>query len=300
MDSIASMTTCACKTANSAPASETDLESLLSGLGVISPFAATIAGIDDNANDAIPRLTVAIANDPKLTARVLGLANSTAFSPGRPIESIRQAVMGLGTELTKASCVAMIVSEGTRGKTSAFDRRGAWIHAMLVAVAARDIAKLSPLEIVPGTAYSAGLLHDIGYLALAAKLPKEISCMCRRVEADANSRSMDLERLCLTAPHHALGAVIGRSIGLPSTIVDAILYHHQPTAAKPLAACVAVADQLSGLVEGANNPGFYPLVEDIEPSWLIMLKIDRPALEPILASLREDLASISSVASSIA
>ena len=95
MDSIASMTTCACKTANSAPASETDLESLLSGLGVISPYAATIAGIDDNANDAIPRLTVAIANDPKLTARVLGLANSTAFSPGRPIESIRQAVMGL-------------------------------------------------------------------------------------------------------------------------------------------------------------------------------------------------------------
>lgn len=303
MEAVAVMTACACKGAHQAPDSNMDLDSLLSGLGVISPYAAEIAGIDDNADDAIPRLTIAIANDPKLTARMLGLANSTALSPGRPIESVRQAVMGLGTDLTKATCVAMMVSEGTRGRTTTFDRRGAWTHAMLVALAARDIAKLTPLEIAPGTAYSAGLLHDIGYLVLAAKLPAQIACLCGRVEGDPDSRSMDLERMCLPAPHHAVGAVIGRAIGLPTTIVDAILYHHHPTApqpARPLAACVAVADQLTGLVHGAENPGFYLGGDEIEPSWLSMLKLDRPALDPVLARLQEELADIRSIANQIA
>jgi HD-like signal output (HDOD) protein len=303
MDCVAAMSCCDCKSTSSVPSPEADLESLLNGLGVISPHAATIAAVDDNADDAIARLALAIANDPKLTARMLGLANSTALFPGRPIESVRQAVMSLGTELTKATCVAMIVSEGTRGAKSTFDRRCAWVHAMLVAVASRDIAKLSPLGILPGTAYSAGLLHDIGYLALSAKLPKEIDCLCRRVERDAGARSLELERLCLPAPHHALGAVIGRSIGLPSTITDAILYHHHPPSlkpARPLAACVALADQLSGLVEGATNPGFYPWIDDVDPAWLTVLKIERGALDPIIAHLQQDIESINSIASGIA
>jgi putative nucleotidyltransferase with HDIG domain len=305
MDSAPFVATCACKqAAGKGSCAQVNIQDLLKDVGVVSPFAARIVEIDDDAADAFPRLSVAIEHDPKLTGRMLGLANSTAFSTGREIDSVRQAVTRLGMELSKATCVAMLLSDGTRGTTGDFDRRAAWLHALLVAVGARSVARLTPLEVTSGSAYSAGLLHDIGYLALAAKAPAQMFCLRAMVTAVPDDRSLEQERACLVATHNTVGATIGTSLGLPSTLVEAILHHHHPLAApeaaRPLATCVAIADRLTGTIEGAANPGFYPLSEQVPESWLALLKIDRSALDLIAEALLADLSAISSLVSSLA
>jgi HD-like signal output (HDOD) protein len=302
MDGAPLVATCACKLQAGVPARAS--RPLLQGVSIVSPFAAKIVEIDDNAADAFPRLAVAIEHDPKLTARMLSLANSAAFSSGRQIDSVRQAVMRLGMELTKATCVAMLFSDGTRGSNKDFDRRGAWLHALLVAVGARAVAKLTPLQITAGSAYAAGLLHDIGYLALATKAPAQMACLRGAVAANASARSLEQERACLPAAHHAIGAALGRSIRLPASLVEAILHHHHPLAAaedsRALTACVAIADRLAGLVESAANPGFYPLSEHVPESWLQLLKINRAALDSLAETLPADLEAISSLVASVA
>jgi HD-like signal output (HDOD) protein len=302
MDGAPPVATCACKQQAGAPARSS--QDLLQGVSVVSPFAAKIVEIDDNAADAFPRLTVAIEHDPKLTARMLSLANSAAFSSGRQIDSVRQAVMRLGMELTKATCVAMLFSDGTRSGNKDFDRRGAWLHALLVAVGARAVAKLTPVAVTSGSAYAAGLLHDIGYLALAAKAPAQMTCLRAGLTANTTARSLEQERACLPATHHAVGAALGRSIGLPTSLIDAILHHHHPLAApeesRALATCVAIADRLTGALEGCANPGFYPLTEQVPESWLEALKIDHGALDSITTALHADLEAISALVSNIA
>ncbi len=305
MDSAPFVATCACRqAAGKGTCEQVDIQNLLQGVGIVSPFAARIVEIDDNAADAFPRLAVAIEHDPKLTARMLGLANSTAFSSGREIDSVRQAVTRLGMELSKATCVAMLLSESTRGATGDFDRRAAWLHALLVAVGARSVARLTPLEVTSGSAYSAGLLHDIGYLALAAKAPAQMFCLRAMVTEEPNARSLEQERACLIATHNSVGAAVGSSLGLPHTLVEAILHHHHPLAApedaRPLATCVAIADRLTGTIEGSANPGFYPLGEPVPESWLDLLKISRGSLDLIAEALLADLEAMSSLVSSLA
>jgi HD-like signal output (HDOD) protein len=305
MDGAPLVATCACKqAAGKTSCEQVDLQNLLQGVGIVSPFAAKIVEIDDDAPDAFPRLAVAIEHDPKLTARMLGLANSTAFSTGREIDSVRQAVTRLGMELSKATCVAMLLADGTKGSTGDFDRRAAWLHALLVAVGARSVARITPLEVTSGSAYSAGLLHDIGYLALAAKAPAQMFCLRAMVTEEPNTRSLEQERACLIATHNAVGAAVGSSLGLPQMLVEAILHHHHPLAApeeaRALATCVAIADRLTGLIEGSANPGFYPLAEQIPESWLGYLKINRPSLDLIAEALVADLEAISSLVATLA
>jgi len=199
-----------------------------------------------------------IANDPGITHKILKVANSAAYSKGGQRASLMQALSTLGADMIKT----LVISESVLNTLNAFpnsgntDLRMFWKHCLTTAVIARDLAKAMDY---PQTeeAYLAGLLHDVGRLALLAVVPDEYG---GRFYLEDDENLCELEYRALSITHAEAGAWLVERWKLDSFMADAVLYHHEPLdrieAAHPLIRIVHLAEQLS------NQDTLIPLAAD--------------------------------------
>lgn len=170
-------------------------------------------------------LTKLIANDAGMAARVLGVANSAAYHRGVGKVGLLQALNVLGTEFIKTIVISESVFQTFNGfpHASGIDLRGFWKHSLTVAVMAREIAKATDYA-QPEEAYLAGLLHDVGRLALLSAAPNEyVHNFLMQDTADLCA----VEQRFLQISHAEAGAwLIGRW-NLDSFMSDSVLYHHE-------------------------------------------------------------------------
>jgi len=182
-----------------------------------------ILGDDDaSTSDVADR----IERDQALTARTLRIANSAFYGvPGR-IGTIRNAIgiLGLrtvGTLLTTAAVSAQFAS----AKCPEFQFGMFWRHAIATALMARGLAR--QLRLDEDIAFTAGLLHDIGRLALATQFPIETG-KALRYARDMDVPILDAERQLLDTDHLAVGVLIASQWRFPALVVAAIEHHHAP------------------------------------------------------------------------
>ncbi|MEC5162403.1 HD-like signal output (HDOD) protein/signal transduction histidine kinase [Janthinobacterium sp. CG_S6] len=199
------------------------------------------------ADDAgMPELAALIAKDAGMTSKILAVANSSAYHrPGRSV-GLEQSLVSLGTDMIKT----LVISESVFQTFSSFphsgstDLRGFWKTSLTAAVIARDIAKAMDYPHVE-EAYLAGLLHNVGRLALLATAPKEyaVNFMARDDEA-----LCAVEQRTLQITHSEAGAWLIERWHLDSFLADSVLYHHEPAArlesAHPLIRIVRLAHLL--------------------------------------------------------
>ncbi|NTU60365.1 MAG: HDOD domain-containing protein, partial [Deltaproteobacteria bacterium] len=109
-----------------------------------------------------------VENDPVLALRLIRLANSAAYSLGKEVNSLERALAVVGvTQISSiaASFASVDSCERFLG-ASKFHWKDFWAHCSGTAFIAKALAER--LEVaLNGTEFLAGLLHDIGYLALA-------------------------------------------------------------------------------------------------------------------------------------
>jgi HD-like signal output (HDOD) protein/signal transduction histidine kinase len=201
------------------------------------------------ADDAgMPELAALIAKDAAMTSKILTVANSSAYHRNQRTVGLEQSLVSLGTDMIKT----LVISESVFQTFSSFphsgstDLRGFWKGSLTTAVIARDIAKQMDYGHVE-EAYLAGLLHNVGRLALLATAPKEYSF---------NFMARDDEDLCaveqrtLQITHSEAGAWLIERWHLDSFLADSVLYHHEPIArlesAHPLIRIVRLAHLLCG------------------------------------------------------
>jgi len=215
----------------------------------------------------------AIASDPTLTALTLRLANSAFYGvPGR-VGSIRDAIQMLGRRTLGALLTTAVVS--TRFKPTAcegFDFAAFWRHALATAIAAQSLARELTLD--DEAAFTAGLLHDIGRLALAAHWPQPLSAALAQSRRD-DAPLAAVETALLGTSHSEVGALIADHWRFPAAVAQAIAYHHAPPAAAraSVSDLVHVADALAHALDLHHDPD--EMVPEIEPaSW------ERLALAP--------------------
>ena len=127
------------------------------------------------ADDAgMPELAALIAKDAAMTSKILTVANSSAFHRNARTVGLEQSLVSLGTDMIKT----LVISESVFQTFNSFphsgstDLRGFWKGSLTTAVIARDIARKMEYPHVE-EAYLAGLLHNVGRLALLATAPKE-------------------------------------------------------------------------------------------------------------------------------
>ncbi|RZT08104.1 HD-like signal output (HDOD) domain, no enzymatic activity [Duganella sp. CF402] len=214
------------------------------------------------ADDAgMPELAALIAKDAAMTSKILTVANSSAYHRNQRTVGLEQSLVSLGTDMIKT----LVISESVFQTFNSFphsgstDLRGFWKGSLTTAVIARDIAKQMEYPHVE-EAYLAGLLHNVGRLALLATAPKEYAF---------NFTARDDEDLCaveqrtLQITHSEAGAWLIERWNLDSFLADSVLYHHEPItrleAAHPLIRMVRLAhllcchdDQEQAIAESAR------------------------------------------------
>ena len=200
-----------------------------------------------------------IANDAAMTTRVLQVANSAAYQRSGRKVGLMQALSVLGADQVKSLIVSGSVLQAFSGfpHTASLDLRGFWKHALTAAVVARGIAKLMAYAQIQ-EAYLAGLLHDVGRLALLAAAPEVYHI---NFQTPDNENLCAIEQRTLQISHAEAGAWLIERWQMDSFIADSVLYHHEDSArletAHPLIRIVHLSHLLS------DQPPDQPLVADI-------------------------------------
>jgi putative nucleotidyltransferase with HDIG domain len=163
-----------------------------------------------------------------MTANILRLVNSSVFGLSRSVTSVRQAValLGMRRVLETATSVSMLRFVPQTLPGYGVDARTYWQHCAATAVLSEELVgelKLPTQEL----AFTAGLLHDVGKLAIASYLLTDPKWKTARFDAYADT-FLEAEELALGTTHAAVGAMLAIRWQLPEPLVWVARWHHRP------------------------------------------------------------------------
>ena len=211
------------------------LEMLPALPGTVRHFQEVTAG----SKKAIRDLAGVVCADPAVAAKVLSMANCTAYGLPEHVTNVNLAVTLLG--VNGVISVAMQIEKAPAvDAASQFDDKNFWMRSMFCAGAAMSIAKASNRSQV-GDAYTAGLLHEIGRLALAVAFPREYA---RVPNGQSIADGLKAEEQVFGLTHADAGELLACPWRLPASIASAIRHHHRLDSMEQeqdLAAVVALA-----------------------------------------------------------
>lgn len=198
-------------------------------------------------------LVAKIGHDQGLAARVLRVANSAFYGLSNHVSSVGEAVVVLGFHSVRSLALAAgIINQFPPGGGKQFDRLAFWRHAIGVGVCARVIAARRGEN--GETAFTAGLLHDVGKLVLDAHFHEEFEAVLGYRE-EHDCELIDAEQAVLNLTHAAIGFEVAQRWKFPATIQWAIRDHHRPPdtgEAAPLSDLVHFANVLCHALEIGN------------------------------------------------
>lgn len=272
----------------------------LNSLPPIPRIAREILALRINTDEGELALLALIEQDPPLLSRIVGLANCPMFGLGRKIVRLRDAATVLGSKRVKmvALSFAMLSSVSPARSAGRLDIQHLWQHSLSVAMAMDTLARHMPSKLRPPEEeiYLAGLLHDIGFLALNYLAPELSDQFHARMAADPSRPVEELEAEMLETSHSELGAALARHWNLPESIVSVLKLHHAPgyERAGPEQVLVGLANLAERLLPtfGIAEP---VQMDGIDEEWLA-LGIDPAQADEIKAKLEEHISKLSAIA----
>ncbi len=203
----------------------------------------------------VSQVAYRIARDPVLAAKLLRVANSSFYGLQRQVATIPDALAMLGLRAVRTLVIgAAVVTQFQSLVVGGFDQRAFWLHSAGTALCARVLAR--ELGTNMENSFTAGLLHDIGRLILAARFPEKYrSVMAYRAEHDCPP--IKAEQEVLGFDHTQIGAALAMRWNFPAEIAVAIASHHKPMdmPADSLVDQVHLADVMAHVLEfpGGND-----------------------------------------------
>lgn len=193
-------------------------------LKIIRLFNDSTLGLKQIANE--------IKKDQVLSGKAIKLCNTAAFDRLYPINSIDEAIIQLGEE----NLIKHIFEKHFEELFTMTDRGyslcqgGLFHHAISTALINEKLAEFTK-KANKNTAYSAGLLHDIGKILLDQNMASVKPFFYRDIfngkvdflTAETNNIGMN---------HCEAGVLIAEKWNFPNSLKDAIKYHHNIDQAK--------------------------------------------------------------------
>ena len=229
------------------------LDNEIQQLPSLSMIVMEVLSMIEKGNVDLPALMNKIGQDQALAARVLKVANSPFYGFSRNIASLKDAGIMLGIHtLQHIVTAAGIIGHFSTNENQNFNHVAFWQHSIGTGICAKVLASHCALD--QETAFTAGLLHDIGKLVMAVHFPYDfLQILEYRDEHDCLLK--DAERSVLDFDHSIVGAKITEHWKLPALIISSIRYHHTPDAEPvlPLAGLVHIADIICRGMEIGNG-----------------------------------------------
>ncbi|MBI3410179.1 MAG: HDOD domain-containing protein [Planctomycetes bacterium] len=189
----------------------------------------------DSVEPSLDKIGELICRDLAMYAKIIHVANCCFFGLPTQIDSPKQAIQVLGLEMLRVLVLAVGIFASFREPAGAFSLEGLWDHSMLTSALAREIARSEHLG--PGAVEHtavAGLLHDVGKLVLVESMPEAYRDLLVRAAA-TQKLPWEAEREELGASHAEVGACLLNLWGFPMGVIEAIAWHHRPSACPRIA-----------------------------------------------------------------
>lgn len=228
-----------------------------------------------------------VSKDAALTARLLRIVNSAFYQFPSKIETVSRAVTIVGNrELRDLVFAATVAGIFEKISSELIDIEAFWRHAVYSGIFSRIIAKKCRV-LHNERLFIAGLMHDIGRLVIAYKLPKE----SREVLQHMKQAQVPLhvaEKEILGFDHTQVGAELMKTWDLPMSHQVAALNHHNPVTAQNYtleASIVYVANLITELAETGEHD--LSLLQNVPDEILELTKVSVDDIEDILVEARD-------------
>lgn len=224
--------------------------------------------LDDDESSA-QDIGKTIANDPAISYKILTMVNSAYFGLPNEISSIPQSVSLLGRFRLKQVLIGALLGDVFKGLDSDyFSLHDFWAHSIRTAIIAKELAVTSDYLDEPDTIFTAGLLHDVGKLILAAQMPEVFEEIGERTvtkHIDIVQSEIDIIGLA----HTEIGAALMLKWGFPDLIWVCVKNHHRADYSGPFYNAVHLiylANQLSKHAPPETEDEALAMLNDI-PGW---------------------------------
>lgn len=241
-----------------------------------------VLGCLDNRWSSLSDLEAIVRQDQSLSSRIIGAANSSFYGSARQITTVSRASAMLGLEEVRRLCLVaglgQLLDTGDANQVQQSERL--WRHCLEVGQVAALLAR-GRRGLDGESAFTAGVLHDLGQVLLAARFPRAYRVVSQLQERQGIGWVEAEEALGLD--HQELGLYLAEHWNLPPMLTEVIGRHHQPNAGLahfPMVAVVYLADWVAREEEDleAGRPSAQP-EEETWAACLAAVGLDQPGLE---------------------
>ena len=263
------------------------IDSLIKGnIQLPSPPAVAIRILESVKKDdaGYDELAGIISSDPALAAKILKVANSSAYALPQKVESIQKAIAVLGVNALKNIALSFVITKDLQGGSeNGFDFQTFWKRSVTAGIAADLFAVLAKRK--SDDAFVTGLLQDIGIVIMYLCRPDDYMRVLDEKNVAEEPVNV-IEKNIFGFDHQEVGSEILEIWGLPENIYGPIRYHHadgEPTAEhKALADTLIVSDKISSVYHGSHG---IDKIEDIKQILNAQYGISEDEIENLIDSV---------------
>ena len=190
----------------------------------LSSVAVKVVQLAREPDPDATQLAHTLSQDPALASRVLRTSNSPLYAQRRTARTLHQAIsiLGLNTTITVALSFALADSLRTSAQ-AAYVNDYVWRRSLLGAMASREIGQTIGHR-DPESLFLAGLMQDIGILALQTALPERYGAITN--DRPTHQTLIERERQAFGCDHAQAGAWLLAQWHLPDYLIEAVAGSH--------------------------------------------------------------------------
>jgi len=218
-----------------------------------------------------------VSYDNAIAAQCLRVASSPLFGLPQQPRSIKAAVMSLGLRRVETILLTCCLGQAFPAGKWTLDPEVFWRHSLGCALVCRKLSeKFAGVD--AEKAYTAGLLHDLGFMVNCMVFSKEFAAAIEHA-CKEEIPLHEAEQVTMGFTHCETGRALAEKWKLAGDILEVIAHHHvaeRSQKAQSLVALVHLSDllcRMRGLGYGYYERQRVDLVSD--PAWAVLLKEHR-------------------------
>jgi putative nucleotidyltransferase with HDIG domain len=169
-----------------------------------------------------------VRQEQVITAKVIRLCNTAFFRQKVKVDSIDRALLVLGEKRLLQLAISASMEDFFPGESGGYSlcKGGLFNHAVGTAMICEKLATIVGL-VSDDIAYTAGLLHDIGKVALDQYMGLAYPLFYRKIQVGDESL-INVENEVFGATHTEIGGLLADQWSMPEEIAEVIKCHHDP------------------------------------------------------------------------
>ncbi|MCG9876154.1 MAG: HDOD domain-containing protein [Leptospiraceae bacterium] len=202
-------------------------------LPVISSVVTKVIQMVQNPDVNIQELSTEISKDPAITASVIKLSNSAYYRASKPVRTVSEALMTLGTKTVK-EIILLTAAKGILKKDLPgyqIEADQLWLQSLVVAELASRIAAHKKIAKPKDLVFTSGLLCNTGKIVLSQFFQGILFKIKNEIQ-ETDEPFYLIERKHLGYTHMEISEIVLKNWNFPEELVDVVAHYNNPEEAK--------------------------------------------------------------------